>query len=149
MSQGSLDPKIRFLCQKVGCVSRVQTDRHTYRHESEYRGHSFRVSWFFSFILLSRIGPTLLMSQIHYILYQCFIFFNKWNRYLCFGFSLIKVFIQHPHVSSLAPSANHLQINQRILSRQKSNGMNVITSGGRSRTQQICLYVGGGRYIFN
>ena len=50
---------------------------------------------------------------------------------------------------SLAPSANYLQINQRILSRQKSNGMNVITSGGRSLTQQICLYVGGGRYIFN
>ena len=58
-------------------------------------------------------------------------------------------FIQHPHFSSLAPSANHLQINQRILSRQKSNGMNIITSGGRSLTQQICLYVGGGRYIFN
>ena len=56
-------------------------------------------------------------------------------------------FIQHPHFSALAPSANHLQINQRILSRQKSNGMNVITSGGRSLTQQICLYVGGGRYI--
>ena len=49
------------------------------------------------------------------------------------------LFIQHPHFSSLAPSANHLQINQRILSRQKSNGMNVITSGGRSLTQQICL----------
>ena len=61
----------------------------------------------------------------------------------------IYIFIQHPHFSALAPSANHLQINQRILSRQKSNGMNVITSGGRSLTQQICLYVGGGRYIFN
>ena len=43
---------------------------------------------------------------------------NERNRYK----DLIKGFIQHPHFSSLAPSANHLQINQRILSRQKSNG---------------------------
>ena len=43
MSQGSLDPKIRFLGQKVCSVARVQTDR----HESEYRGHPFRVSGFF------------------------------------------------------------------------------------------------------
>ena len=50
--------------------------------------------------------------------------------------------------SSLAPSANHLQIYQRILSRQKSNEMYVITSGGRSLTQQICLYGGGGRGVF-
>ena len=56
---------------------------------------------------------------------------------------------EHPHFSSLASSANHLQINQRILSRQKSNEMYVITSGGRSLTQQISLYVGGGRGIFN
>ena len=48
MSQGSLDPKIRFIGQKVCSVARVQThrhtDRHTDRHESEYRGHPFRVS---------------------------------------------------------------------------------------------------------
>jgi len=29
MSQGSLDPKIRFLCQKVCSVARVQTNRQT------------------------------------------------------------------------------------------------------------------------
>ena len=29
MSQGSLDLKITFLCQKVCSVARVQTDRHT------------------------------------------------------------------------------------------------------------------------
>ena len=63
--------------------------------------------------------------------------------------AIINGFIQHPHFSSLAPSANHLQIYQRILSRQKSNEMYVITSGGRSLTQQISLYVGGGRGIFN
>ena len=48
MSQGSLDPKIRFIGQKVFSVTRVQTDGHTDtqtdRHESEYRGHPFRVS---------------------------------------------------------------------------------------------------------
>ena len=32
MSQGSLDPKIRFLGQKVCSVARVQTDRHTHAH---------------------------------------------------------------------------------------------------------------------
>ena len=62
MSQGSLDPKIRFIGQKVCSVARVQTHRHTDtqthrhtdRHESEYRGHPFRS---FSFNLSSRIGP--------------------------------------------------------------------------------------------
>ena len=41
MSQGSLDPKIWFLGQKVCSVARIQTDTqtdwHTDRHESEYR----------------------------------------------------------------------------------------------------------------
>ena len=32
MSQGSLDPKIRFLGQKMCSVTRVQTDRHTHIH---------------------------------------------------------------------------------------------------------------------
>ena len=55
MSQGSFSPKIRFLCQKVCSVARVhtdtqtdrQTDTQTDRHESEYRGHPFRVSGIF------------------------------------------------------------------------------------------------------
>ena len=40
MSQGSLNPKIRFLAQKLWSVARVQTHTHTDRqtdtHESEY-----------------------------------------------------------------------------------------------------------------
>ena len=36
MSQGSLYPKIRFLAQKLWSVARVQRDRHTDTHESEY-----------------------------------------------------------------------------------------------------------------
>ena len=47
MSQGSLDPKIRFLVQKVCYVARVHTERHTDKHESEYKGHPFRVSEIF------------------------------------------------------------------------------------------------------
>ena len=47
MSQGSLDPKIRFIGQKVCSVTCVQTDRQTHRHESEYTGHPFRVLGFF------------------------------------------------------------------------------------------------------
>ena len=51
MSQGSLNPKIRFLGQKVCPVARGQTDtqthRHTDTHESDYRGHPFRVSGIF------------------------------------------------------------------------------------------------------
>ena len=48
MSQGSLNPKIRFLGQKVCLVARGRTDRqtdtHTDTHESDYCGHPFRVS---------------------------------------------------------------------------------------------------------
>ena len=47
MSQGSLDPKIRFLCQKVCSVARgrhIDTLTDTDTHESEYRGHPFMVS---------------------------------------------------------------------------------------------------------
>ena len=47
MSQGSLDPKIRFLAQKLWSVACVQRNRQTDRHESENRGHPFRVSGIF------------------------------------------------------------------------------------------------------
>ena len=40
ISQGSMNPKSRFLCQKVCSVARKQT----HRHEREYRGHPFKVS---------------------------------------------------------------------------------------------------------
>ena len=47
ISQGTLNPKIKFLGQKICSIARGQTDRHTgtqsQRHESEYRGHPFRV----------------------------------------------------------------------------------------------------------
>ena len=42
--QGSFNPKIRFLGQKVCPVARRQTDR----HKSENRGHPFGVSGFLS-----------------------------------------------------------------------------------------------------
>ena len=69
MSQGSLDPKIRFLGQKVCSVARVQTHRQTHRHESEYRGHPFRVSGIFpstyhqGSVQLYLINTDLLMNQ--------------------------------------------------------------------------------------
>ena len=47
MSQGSFNPKIRFLGQKVCPVARVRRDTHTDTHESENRGHPFRVSGVF------------------------------------------------------------------------------------------------------
>ena len=46
MSQGSLNPKIRFLGQKVWPVARSQTHRRT-DTQSDYWGHRFRVSGFF------------------------------------------------------------------------------------------------------
>ena len=45
MSQGSFNPKIRFLGQKVYPVARGRTDTDT--HESDYCGHPFRVSGVF------------------------------------------------------------------------------------------------------
>ena len=47
MFQGPFNPKIRFLGRNVCSVAREQTDRHTDRHESEYRGHPFRLSGMF------------------------------------------------------------------------------------------------------
>ena len=53
MSQGSLDPKIRFLCQKVCSVARVQTDTQTRKWIQRTSFQGFRN---FSFNLSSRIG---------------------------------------------------------------------------------------------
>ena len=67
MSQGSLDPKIRFLGQKLWSVARVrrnrhtdrQTDRQTRKWKQRAPFHGFRS---FSFNLSSMIGP-ILMAQ--------------------------------------------------------------------------------------
>ena len=45
MSQGSFNPKIRILGQKVCSVAHVRT--HTDTQKSEYRGHPFSVSGYF------------------------------------------------------------------------------------------------------
>ena len=50
MSQGSLNPKIRFLGQKVFPVACLRTDTQTCTQtdtQNDYCGHPFRVSWFF------------------------------------------------------------------------------------------------------
>ena len=58
MSQGSVDPKMWFLGQKVCSVARLQTDTQTHRHGSEYRGHPFRVSGIFPSIIKDRPKKT-------------------------------------------------------------------------------------------
>ena len=50
MSQGSLNPKIRFLCQKVFPVACLRTDIQTCTQtdtQNDYCGHPFRVSGFY------------------------------------------------------------------------------------------------------
>ena len=74
MSQGSLNPKIRFLGQKVCPVARGQTDT----HESDYCGHCghpFRRS--FSFNLSSRIGPIMQMAGYSQLLIQPYFFLRS------------------------------------------------------------------------
>ena len=44
MSQESLNPRIRFLGKKKPVTSSSRTDGDTDTHESDYRGHPFRVS---------------------------------------------------------------------------------------------------------
>ena len=54
MSQGSLDPKIRFIGQKVCSVARVQTDTHTDRHTHRQTDTKVNtketMSWFQDFV---------------------------------------------------------------------------------------------------
>ena len=69
MSQGSLDPKIRFIGQKVCSVARVQTDRHTDRQTHRQTRKWIQRTPFqgfrnFSFNLSSRIGPILIQKSI-------------------------------------------------------------------------------------
>ena len=59
MSQGSFNPKIRFLGQKMWPVARTQTDRHTHTdsHTEWLLRAPFQGFRIFSFNLSSRIGP--------------------------------------------------------------------------------------------
>ena len=55
MSQGSLNPKIRFLGQKMWSVAWLRTDRQTDTHESDYCGpHSGFKEFFFQSIIKDR-----------------------------------------------------------------------------------------------
>ena len=58
MSQGSLNPKIRFLGQKVWPVARGRTDGQTDGHTRKWKQRApFQGFRSFSFNLSSRIGP--------------------------------------------------------------------------------------------
>ena len=50
-SQGSLDPKIRFLAQKIWSVARVQTDRQTHTHRDTKLNTKDTLSGFQEFFL--------------------------------------------------------------------------------------------------
>ena len=63
MSQGSLNPKIRFLGQNVWPVARSQTDTRTHRVTTEGT-----LSGFQDFFLLSRIGPILIQCCPTYLI---------------------------------------------------------------------------------
>ena len=58
MSQGSLDPKIWFLGQKMWPVTRAHTDKNTDRHTEWLLWAPFQGFRIFSFNQSSRIGPT-------------------------------------------------------------------------------------------
>ena len=113
MSQGSLDPKIRFLDQKVCSVARKQTHTYTHTHEREYRGHPVRVSGIFPSFLqptikdrsnnTSILVPHLRSERGHgprnnyYLLLQMIT-----SRFeLTFGFCLSYVFIPMRFLTSI------------------------------------------------
>ena len=62
MSQGSFNPKIRFLCQKVFSVDCAQTSRQTRTWKQRTLFHGFRNV---SFNLSPRIGPTICKRPVH------------------------------------------------------------------------------------
>ena len=95
MSQGSLDPKIRFIGQKVCSVARVQTDRHTDTQTDKQTQKWIQRTPFqgfrnVSFNLSSRIGPISLQilhttsdefDCMKYKLKFMLLWFDlKWNR---------------------------------------------------------------------
>ena len=62
MSQGTLNPKIRFLGQKMCSVAWLRTDR----HESDYCGHPFRVSGVFPSIYHQGSAQKMILrSEMH------------------------------------------------------------------------------------
>ena len=68
------------------------------------------------------------------------LYIQLWINYVNLDVLYIQLWIncitQHPHFPSLAPSANHSHIYQRILPSQKSKEMYVKTLRGRSQTWQ-------------
>ena len=85
MSQGSINPKIRFLGQKVCSVAHL----HTGRHESDYCGHPFRVSGVFPSTYHQG------SAQLHIIVFQIeniiFFFFSKFS-FLRFFIGIFRFF---------------------------------------------------------
>ena len=76
MSQGSFNPKIRFLVEKVCPVACLQTDRRTDR-QSDHCGHPFRVSGFFN--LSSRIGPKTFTTLLYETIFKKKTKHKKWT----------------------------------------------------------------------
>ena len=68
ISQGSPNPKIRFLGQKVWPVACAQTDTHTDRHTDRHTEWLLRTPFqgfrIFSFNLSSRIGPKIVIKSV-------------------------------------------------------------------------------------
>ena len=103
MSQGSLNPKIRFLGQKVWPVARgrthTQTGSQTDRHESDYRGHPFRVSGVFPLPIIKdrpknvhRVRHTACLRKplLHFIRVNIKVFSFKYS----YAYSLIDLVYQ-------------------------------------------------------
>ena len=134
MSQGSLNPRIRFLGQKLWSVARVQRDRHgqTWKWLLRAPFQGFRI---FSFNLSSRIGPKkrrktttgvcqsnfICPHRLHLMFYMTgsnlrhvkkMCFFSAFD-YLIFGY--FRIFHTSPHITlfaMLATDHNYLLRNR-------------------------------------
>ena len=87
-----------------GVLYRSHADRQTDRHESEYRGHPFRVSGFFkfSFNLSSRSGPTGIIKPLENKIYMsCNVLFSSDS---CFTDFLIFFFLQQQKSNRNCPN---------------------------------------------